>query len=73
MLGLILVACFVWDSTAVAEELVPRVAAPAGTFLGKVLESGRQKKKFYAFTGIPYARPPVDGLRFMVRHIFAHL
>ena len=44
----------------------PRVTSPIGVFRGKEMVSGRQKAKFYAFTGIPYARAPVGGLRFMV-------
>lgn len=59
----LLVILATWSE--VAGYLQPRVAAPAGIFLGKETESGRQKKKIYSFTGIPYARPPVDGLRFM--------
>ncbi|XP_045603230.2 esterase E4 [Procambarus clarkii] len=43
----------------------PRVETPWGTFLGKEYMSARQQdRKIYAFTGIPYAKPPVGDLRF---------
>ncbi|XP_053633789.2 esterase E4-like [Cherax quadricarinatus] len=42
----------------------PRVETPWGTFLGQQYLSARQGRQVYAFTGIPYAKPPVGDLRF---------
>ncbi|XP_045137548.1 juvenile hormone esterase-like [Portunus trituberculatus] len=42
----------------------PRVETPAGVFLGAEHISARQGRKMFAFTGIPYAKPPLDDLRF---------
>ncbi|KAG7176035.1 juvenile hormone esterase-like [Homarus americanus] len=48
----------------VAEEEQPRVVTPWGTFLGKSYTSAREGRQVYAFTGIPYAKPPLGDLRF---------
>ncbi|KAA0203843.1 Esterase E4/FE4, partial [Hyalella azteca] len=42
----------------------PRVVTPKGTYIGKHIVSGRQKRNVFAFTGIPYAKPPLGDLRF---------
>jgi len=57
---------FCVNSVNVVADEIHRVVTPMGTVRGKEFFSGRQNKKFFAFTGIPYAKPPVDGLRFMV-------
>ncbi|XP_042882970.1 venom carboxylesterase-6-like [Penaeus japonicus] len=56
-LGAVLMGC-------VAGEEQPKVVTPWGTFLGSVHISARQGRQVYAFTGIPYAKPPVGDLRF---------
>lgn len=39
-----------------------------GTLVGKVEVSSRQQN-YYAFRGIPYAKPPVGKLRFKVVYV----
>jgi hypothetical protein len=39
-----------------------------GALRGTTLTSPRSNRTFYAFMGIPYAKPPVQNLRFMVMH-----
>ncbi|XP_071517860.1 esterase E4-like [Panulirus ornatus] len=48
----------------VAGQEQPRVVTPSGTFLGHQYPSARQGRNIYAFTGIPYAKPPIGHLRF---------
>ncbi|XP_027207538.2 juvenile hormone esterase [Penaeus vannamei] len=48
----------------VAGQEQPKVETPWGTFLGSVHISARQGRQIYAFTGIPFAKPPVGDLRF---------
>ncbi|RXG55568.1 Venom carboxylesterase-6 [Armadillidium vulgare] len=43
----------------------PKVVTPKTTFYGKVMNTTRRGQKYYAFTGIPYARSPIGHLRFM--------
>ena len=42
---------------------IPVVSLPDGQVMGKVIQ-GYDKKRVYTFLGIPYASPPVGGLRF---------
>ena len=50
---------------ACAGQEVPRVETPFGTYLGKERQAPRKHdKKFFAFEGIPYAKPPIGDLRF---------
>lgn len=42
------------------------VKIPQGTLLGREFISDLNGSVFYAFLGIPYAKPPVGNLRFMV-------
>jgi len=42
----------------------PIVETDLGSFIGKHMVSGRQKREIFAFTGIPYAKPPVGERRF---------
>jgi len=43
----------------------PVVRTAKGEIRGRTLKS-RNGRDYYSFTGIPYAKPPVDGLRFKV-------
>lgn len=38
-----------------------------GKIRGRVGETISQKQEYISFQGIPYAKPPVDDLRFLVR------
>lgn len=44
----------------------PVVKIPEGQLQGSVREN-MDGGKFYAFLGVPYAKPPVGNLRFKVR------
>lgn len=46
----------------------PVVKTTKGVIRGQILKS-RDARDFYSFTGIPYAKPPVDELRFQVNII----
>lgn len=43
----------------------PIVVTPLGTMRGTIFES-RLGKTIYSFLGVPYAKPPVEELRFKV-------
>lgn len=43
----------------------PVVQISKGAIRGQILKS-RDGRDFYSFTGIPYAKPPIDDLRFKV-------
>ncbi|XP_050687702.1 juvenile hormone esterase-like isoform X2 [Eriocheir sinensis] len=43
----------------------PKVVTPSGVFLGEEHISARQGRKVFAFTKIPFAKPPLGPLRFM--------
>lgn len=44
----------------------PVVKTPLGDLQGTVIKTDRGEK-IYSFLGVPYAKPPVDDLRFKVR------
>lgn len=44
----------------------PTVKTKSGELLGKISTTFLDKRKFYAFQGIPYAKPPLGLLRFRV-------
>jgi hypothetical protein len=50
-----------------ASEPDPIVHIHEGCIRGTTLTSIRSKRPFFAFMGIPYAKPPVGELRFKVR------
>ncbi|XP_076032513.1 juvenile hormone esterase-like [Oratosquilla oratoria] len=58
--------CVALSLKSPAEEDLPppKVFTPSGSFVGTAHRSARENRKVYAFTGIPYAKPPVDNLRF---------
>ncbi len=43
----------------------PYVTLPQGTLMGSVMKSAKGRE-FQAFQCIPYAKPPIDDLRFKV-------
>lgn len=45
----------------------PVVHVTKGALRGQILKS-RDGRDFYSFTGIPYAKPPINDLRFKVNH-----
>jgi hypothetical protein len=51
-------------TTAAHSDIV--VQTQDGTLRGTTLTSPRSNRTFFAFMGIPYAKPPVQNLRFMV-------
>lgn len=59
------IACILFLN-AVSCDLVVKTAK--GAIRGLMLKS-RDGRDFYSFTGIPYAKPPVDELRFQVNNI----
>lgn len=52
----------------------PTVKTKSGELLGKISTTLLDKRKFYSFQGIPYAKAPIGQLRFRVsithQHIF---
>lgn len=46
------------------ETQAPTVLIDQGTYIGKVLSSDNHPTTIEAFLGIPYAQPPIGGLRF---------
>ena len=58
-----------WDDTPM-QNGQPMAETPLGTFLGRSFKTTRQGRKVYAFTGIPYALPPIGDLRFRVSIYF---
>lgn len=59
----ICVACGVCDALYAPYR---NVTTDSGQVIGRLEETIRLKKPFYAFRGIPYAKPPVGSLRFKV-------
>ncbi|XP_065224411.1 esterase E4-like [Planococcus citri] len=55
---------------AACEELV--IETVAGKIQGRAFESVLNKAEYYAFLGIPYAKPPVGYLRFQVSQPVDH-
>lgn len=45
------------------------VSTSSGEVIGRLEESIRYKKPFYAFRGIPYAKPPIGSRRFKVSRL----
>jgi hypothetical protein len=52
---------------SIASEVDPIVHIHEGSIRGRTLTSIRSNRTFFAFMGIPYARPPIGELRFKVR------
>lgn len=50
----------------VNESIFKTVKTESGHVTGKLEATIRHHQKFYAFRGIPYAKPPIGGLRFKV-------
>lgn len=65
------VALLVPSSSCSADNLEepPRVITPHGTYIGRHVSSTRQERPVFAFTGIPYASPPLHHLRFAVSQL----
>ena len=47
-----------------AQSQAPAVTLTQGTYIGKVLTSDNHPTVIEGFLGIPYAQPPIGGLRF---------
>ena len=58
---------FLYLVSMIYAESQPRVVTPKGTYVGKKHKSARNKRDVLAFTGIPYAKAPIDDLRFKVK------
>jgi hypothetical protein len=63
MLSVLLARAFAAQSDTV-------VQIQDGSLRGTTLTSPRSNRTFFAFMGIPYAKPPVANLRFMVMPTF---
>jgi len=59
------IACIVFLSAVSCD---PVVKISKGEIRGQTLKS-RNGRDYYAFTSIPYAKPPVGDLRFKVNYI----
>jgi hypothetical protein len=57
---------------SLAYDSDPIVHIPEGSIRGTTLTSIRSNRTFFAFMGIPYAKPPVGHLRFKVRKIISY-
>jgi hypothetical protein len=55
----------------IPSESNPIVQIYEGSIRGTTLTSVRSNRTFFAFMGIPYAKPPVGDLRFKVRKIIS--
>ncbi|XP_049828979.1 venom carboxylesterase-6-like [Schistocerca gregaria] len=69
-LGVPCLLCLLWAAAGLAEDEprptnAPVVQIEQGKLVGTTMVS-RKGKQFYAYLGIPYARPPVGKLRFQV-------
>jgi hypothetical protein len=51
---------------SLASESDPIVQIQEGSIRGTTLTSVRSNRTFFAFMGIPYAKPPIGDLRFKV-------
>lgn len=60
----ILLAAAVCDSAATAQS--PTVHTKNGQLIGSIETTAIEKREFFAFRGIRYAKPPVGPLRFKV-------
>lgn len=62
----VFIACILYLDAGFCVE--PVVEINDGAVRGQILKS-RDGRDYYSFTGIPYAKPPVDQLRFKVKNI----
>lgn len=69
MNGMIVFASFVILGMSSSALGAPEVTVSQGKLVGDTLLS-REGREYSAFQSIPYAEPPVDGLRFMVSVIY---
>lgn len=58
--------CLACGHRNTAPSAVKSVETSDGTVIGRLEETIRLKKPFYAFRGIPYAKPPIGERRFKV-------
>lgn len=58
--------CLACGNRNTAPSATKSVETSDGTVIGRLEETIRLKKPFYAFRGIPYAKPPTGERRFKV-------
>ena len=64
---------YVWCALLVASALAteaPVLRVQQGSLKGKILTSIASKREYFAFLGIPYAKPPVGDLKFKVISLY---
>lgn len=66
VIGFICVMSLTFDCSPQKDEEFCTICTKSGEIRGKINQTLFDQKLYYSFRGIPYAKPPIDELRFKV-------